>query len=111
MQTHPSFAPLPTLLELCEALAFAAAQCLGMGVWAASEALLASGIAWAWAVQGVDMQRDMRTSFESLLQYMLVMMCQCSLHQLACSSPFVAWSNEARAAAAVGDTAQVGHCC
>ena len=81
-----------------------------MGVWAASEALLASGIAWAWAVQGVDMQRDMRTSFELLLQYMLVMMCQCSLHQLACSSPFVAWSNEARAAAAVGDTAQVGHC-
>ena len=32
MQTRPTFAPLPSLLELCEALAFAGAQCVGMGV-------------------------------------------------------------------------------
>ena len=107
MQTRPTFAPLPSLLELCEALAFAGAQCVGMGVWAAGEALLTSGVAWAWAVQGLNMQREMRTAFDSLLQCMLVMMCQCNLHQLACSSSFVTWSKEALAASALGDTTQV----
>lgn len=72
--------------------------------------LKVSGASWAWAVQVEDMQHDMRASFNSLLQFFLITMCQCNLHQLACSTPFVAWSNEATAAAARGDTGQVLRC-
>ena len=40
MNTRPNFAPLPSILELCEALAFAAAQCMGMDAMQAAEPLL-----------------------------------------------------------------------
>jgi hypothetical protein len=40
MKTRPKFAPLPSILELCEALAFAAAQCMGMDAMQAAESLL-----------------------------------------------------------------------
>lgn len=107
MRCRPNFAPLPSILELCEALALAAVQCAGFGTWSAAEAMAMSCIAWAWAVQGQDLIPDMRTAFDSLLQSMLVTMCQCNLQRLASSAPFVAWSKEACAAAARGDSAQV----
>jgi hypothetical protein len=107
MNTRPQFVALPSLLELCEALAFAAAQCAGMCVWHAAEALLASGIAWAWAVQGQDMQADMQGAFSCLMHGMLVTLCQCRLHRLASSAPFVSWSKQALAAISRGDGLQV----
>jgi hypothetical protein len=107
MRTCPNFAPIASILELCEALALAAAHCAGIGAWTAAQAMAMSCIAWAWAVQVEDLRPDMRTSFENLLQCMLVMMCQCNLHKLASSTPFVAWSKEAAAAVARGDHAQV----
>lgn len=140
MNTRPNFAPLQSILELCEALTFAASYFISMGAWAAAEMLLVwrvdsgivpcdvsltdcsaspvpsvhtiskvNGISWTWAVQVEEMDHAMQTSFDSLFQYLLLTMCQCSLHQLACSPPFVSWSREAAAAAGRGDTAQVHH--
>jgi hypothetical protein len=110
MRCRPNFAPLCSILELCEALAFASVQCLGFGAWAAAEAMAMSCVAWTWAAQGEDLQREMREAFDSLLQFMLVTICQCSLHQLAGAAPFVEWSKEASAAAARGDSEQVLVC-
>jgi hypothetical protein len=40
MNTRPHFAPLPAILELCEALALAATYFVGIHAWATAEALL-----------------------------------------------------------------------
>ncbi len=107
MNTRPQFAALPSLLELCEALAFAAAYFTGMCVWNVAESLLSSGIAWAWAVQGQNMQADMQAAFSCLLHGMLATLCQCNLHRLASSQPFVSWLDDTLAAFTRGDSLQV----
>jgi hypothetical protein len=77
-------------------------------LFASDSTLKVSGIAWAWAVQVGEMQSSTRASFDYLLQHLLLTMYQCSLHQLACSPSFVAWTKEATEAAGRGDMRQVG---
>jgi hypothetical protein len=108
MNLRPAFTPRASLLELCEALAFAAAYCVGACMWVAAEALLVRGATWAWAVWGEEQQHHNKEALSSLLQCMLEMTCQCSLHQLASMPPFVAWSMDASDAALRGDAVQAG---